>query len=82
MIFHHITHTFNEEFFIKEVSHTDTAAGHFVFIRGADTAAGRTDLLGTGGGFTGVIQSDVIRHHQGSVARDANAMLGFAAMIS
>ena len=52
---------------VFEVLHTQGTARHFVFVSGADAAAGGADLGGTGfflGGFAADVQSDVVGQDQ------------------
>ncbi len=50
-----------EEFGAKKVDDAQTAAGHLVFVGGADAAAGGADLLAAGRAFRGQFDHAVIR---------------------
>ena len=68
-----VAHAFGKDFRFIEVGHAHAAAGHLVFVRGADAAARRTDLVSAQRRLSGMIKRYMVRHDERTVGGHAHA---------
>src|SRR4030095_10403166 len=64
---------FAKKFGIEKIAHAQAAAGHLVFVGGADAARRRSDFVGAAGRFGGFVEFAVIRKNQMGAIADVKA---------